>query len=126
LFYTEEIPRPVLDTLNTLSQGTLPIMMFSLGLTIIWQDIRSQFLKIAAMNLIKLIFAPLVALVLARFFGMDPTTQGVILFDAATPAIVICLAYAAEYKLDREFASTCIFSSFFFSLFTLPLISIFR
>jgi predicted permease len=123
LFYTEEIPGPVLDTLNTLAQGTLPIMMFSLGLTIVWKDVRSQFPKILAMNFIKMIVAPILALLLARAMNMDPMTQGVILLDAATPAIVICLAYAAEYKLDREFASTCIFSSFFFALITLPIVS---
>jgi len=123
LFFTETIPEPVLNTLNLLSQGTLPIMMFSLGLTIVWKDVRSQFLKILAMNVIKLIFAPVLALFLARYFDMTPMTQGVILLDAATPAIVICLSYAAEYKLDREFASTCIFSSFFFSLITLPVIT---
>ncbi len=123
LFYTEPIPGPVLDTLNLLSQGTLPIMMFSLGLTIVWKDVRSQFAKIMAMNFIKLILAPLIALGLARFFNMAPMIQGVILLDAATPAIVICLAYAAEYKLDREFASTCIFSSFFFAPITLTVMA---
>jgi predicted permease len=125
LFYTETIPKPLLDTLSTLSQGTLPVMMFSLGLTIVWKDIRNYFAKVLAMNFVKLIIAPIIGLALARYMGMDTTTQGVILLDSATPAIVICLAYAAEYKLDREFASTCIFSSFFFALFTLPVISFF-
>ncbi len=123
LFYTEDIPGPVLDTLNTLAQGTLPIMMFSLGLTIVWKDVRAQLPKILSMNFIKLIVAPIVALLLAQYFKMDSVKQSVILLDAATPAIVICLAYAAEYKLDREFASTCIFSSFFFALITLPVVS---
>lgn len=123
LFYTEKLPDALTATLQTLSQGTLPVMMFSLGLTIVWKDVRTYLPKIMAMNFIKLVIAPIIALSLARYFGMDVTTQGVILLDAATPAIVICLAYAAEYKLDREFASTCIFSSFFFALITLPIVT---
>ncbi len=125
LFYTVDIPKPVVTTLSFLGQATLPLMMFSLGLTIVWKDIRRYLAPTLAMNVIKLIFAPLLAITLSRFFGLDLNTQGVILLNSSTPAIIICLVYAAQYKLDREFASTAVFSSFFFCLITIPLVTTF-
>lgn len=124
LFYTLTIPAPILVTLNFLGQATLPLMMFSLGLTIVWKDIRQYFLPIVFMNAIKLVFVPVLALVLAQVSGLDAPTQGVIMLNAATPAVIICLVYAAQYNLDREFASTAVFSSFFFCLITIPIVTI--
>jgi predicted permease len=123
LFLNFDIPDQVVGTLSFLGQATLPLMMFSLGLTIVWKDIRKYLAPTLAMNVIKLIFAPLLAFVLSRAFGLDFNTQGVILLNAATPAVIICLVYAAQYKLDREFASTAVFSSFFFCLLTIPIVT---
>lgn len=123
LFFTSDIPKPVVDTLAFLGQATLPMMMFSLGLTIMWKDIRKNLGSVLAMNAIKLILAPVVAISLCQIFGLNGPTTGVILLNAATPAVIICLVYAAQYKLDRDFASTAVFSSFFFCLITIPLIA---
>ena len=122
LFYTSDIPTQVLTTLTFLSNATLPLMMFSLGLTIVWKDFGRNLGPVLAMNSIKLVFAPLLALGLARLFGLNPDVQGVIMLNAATPAVIICLVYAAQYNLDREFASTAVFSSFFLCLITITLL----
>jgi hypothetical protein len=124
LFYTFEVPTPVLNTLGFLGQATLPLMMFGLGLTIVWKDIRQYLAPVMLMNGLKLIFVPLLALSLARVFGLDPNTQGVIMLNAATPAVIICLLYAAQYNLDRDFAAAAVFSSFFFCLVTIPLVTL--
>ena len=125
LFYTLNVPKPVFDTLQFLSQAALPLMMFSLGLTIVWKDIRRHLVPVLTMNVIKLIFAPFLALALAKAFGLDNKVQGVIVLNAATPAVIICLVYAAQYNLDREFASTAVFSSFFLCLITITLMTLF-
>lgn len=124
LFYTLNIPQPVLKTLTFLGQATLPLMMFSLGLTIVWKDVRKYLAPVICMNIIKLILVPIFALLVARLFGLDVRTQSVIVLNAATPAVIICLVYAAQYNLDREFASTAVFSSFFFCLVTIPIITL--
>lgn len=125
LFYNEKLPQWLNQLLLTLSAATLPIMMFSLGITIVWKDVRDHLLQILVLNGIKLIIAPLLGLFLARLFGLDPLTTFVVGIDAATPAIVLCVAYAAQYKLDVEFASEAVFSSFFFCVFTIPIIYLF-
>lgn len=124
LFYTFEIPGPVLNTLSFLGQATLPLMMFSMGLTIVWKDIRKFIGPIMTVNFIRLFLVPVLALLLARLLGLGTVAQGVILLNAATPAMIICLVYAAQYNLDREFTSTAVFSSFFFCIVTIPIVSI--
>lgn len=125
LFYNDKVPDPVINILKTLSAANLPIIMFSLGITIVWKDIRDHLWQILALNGIKLILAPLTALVIARILGFGPQTTSIVVIDLAVPAIVLCVAYAVQYKLDVEFASEAVFSSFFFSVFTVPLITLF-
>jgi malate permease and related proteins len=122
LFFTINIPKPVVDTLSFLGQATLPMMMFSLGLTIMWKDFRKNLAAVFSMSMIKLVLAPLIAILFCQIFGLNQSTTGVVVLNASTPAIIICLIYATQYKLDREFASTAVFSSFFFCLLTIPLI----
>ena len=116
LFYTLNIPKPVFDTLQFLSQAALPLMMFSLGLTIVWKDVRRHLVPVLTMNVIKLIFAPLLALTLARIFQLDSHVQGVIVLNAATPAVIICLVYAAPVQSRPR---VCQYSSVF-QLLLLP------
>ncbi len=125
LFYDDTIPKPITDILRIISGSTLFIMMFSLGITIVWKDIRRHLVPVLAINFIKLILAPLIGLVLARLLGVGPRETYVIVIDSATPSVIFCLGYAAQYKLDAEFASEAVFSSFFFCLLTIPFVSLF-
>ncbi len=126
LFYKDDVPTAITTTLALLSQVTLPLMMFLVGVTIVWKDIGKYLPAIISLNLVKLVVAPLIGLLLAKvLLPNDGTAQGVILLDSATPAIILCLAYANQYKLDEEFASTAVFSSFFFCGLTIPLMTLF-
>jgi len=125
LFYDDTIPKPITDILRIISGSTLFIMMFSLGITIVWKDIRRHLVPVLAINFIKLILAPLIGLALARLLGVGPRETYVIVIDSATPSVIFCLGYAAQYKLDAEFASEAVFSSFFFCLLTIPFVSLF-
>jgi predicted permease len=124
IFYKEEIPGPILATLDTLGAVTLPLMMFLVGVTVVWKDIGNIFVPILALNTIKLLVSPVIGLVLAKILlPTNSMAQGVILLNAATPAIILCLAYANQYKLDEEFTSAAVFSSFFFCIITVPLLT---
>jgi hypothetical protein len=125
LFYKEPFDGILKTILEMLASATFPLIMFVLGVTIVWKDVTQYLKLIIGVNIIKLLIAPVLAVTLARAFSLPPLTQGVIYFNAAAPSIVFCLAYAALYKLDIEFASTAVFSSFFFSIITIPILSVF-
>lgn len=124
LFYNDNIPDIIVNILKQVSSATLFIMMFSLGITIVWKDITNHLLPIIFINVIKLLIAPVIGLILAHIFGLDIQSTYVIIIDSATPSVIFCLGYAAQYKLDTEFASEAVFSSFFFCLGTIPLVSL--
>jgi malate permease and related proteins len=113
-------PDAIKGTLSYLSRATIMLTMLALGMTITIRDFSQYLRSVLSVNLVKLVFAPLVAVALAVVFGLDPQARFVVIFESALPAIVIAIAYANQYKLDVELASTAVFTTFVFSLVTLP------
>jgi predicted permease len=124
LFYNDPIPEFLSGMLGYLSAATVPLIMLSLGITIRWGDFFGRhFRSIVVLNAIKLLLAPLLALLFANFVGLDPSILSVTVLMSALPALMICLSYANQYKLDIEFASNILFASFFFGAITLPIVA---
>lgn len=125
LFWPEthgsRFPQAIRGTLGFLSSATVMLSMLSLGMTITIRDFSQYLRSVLSVNVVKLVFAPLVAMLLAALFGLDPQARFVVIFESALPAIVIAIAYANQYKLDVELASTAVFTTFVFSLVTLPI-----
>jgi predicted permease len=125
IFYKDDIPTPITATLDALAQVTLPLMMFQLGVILVWRDIGNIILPVLSLNIVKLIAAPLIGIFLAKLLlPTDAMAQGVVIIDSATPSIILCLAYANQYKLDEEFTSAAVFSSFFFCALTIPTLTL--
>ena len=122
LLATEGAPSWLTSILSTMANATLPLMMFSLGMTIVWRDFRTALVPVLSLNVIKLLIAPIIAAVIARAIGLPPETVTVVAINASAPSIVLCLAYSAQYKLDTEFATTAVFSSFLLAIPSIPLI----
>jgi predicted permease len=124
LFWPEthggNFPQAIRGTLGFLSSATVMLTMLALGMTITIRDFSQYLRSVLSVNLVKLVFAPIVAIVLASLFQLDDQAQFVVIFESALPAIVIAIAYANQYKLDVELASTAVFTTFVFSLVTLP------
>jgi predicted permease len=124
LFWPEthggKFPQAIRGTLGFLSSATVMLTMLALGMTITIRDFSQYLRSVLSVNLVKLVFAPIVAIVLASLFQLDDQAQFVVIFESALPAIVIAIAYANQYKLDVELASTAVFTTFVFSLVTLP------
>ncbi len=124
LFYTDEIPKGVTDFLAGLSQVNPYLVFLALGLTIVWQDITRWLRPLLTLNLIKLILAPVLGVLLARLLGVSSDVLNVVVIESAVPAVLLGISYANQYKLDVEFASAAVFSSFIFSVVTLPTVGL--
>lgn len=114
-------PAALRGTLGFLSQATVMLAMLALGMTITIRDFSQYLRSVLSVNVVKLIFAPALAIVLSVLFALEPQARFVVIFESALPAIVIAIAYANQYKLDVELASTAVFTTFVFSLVTLPM-----
>jgi malate permease and related proteins len=119
LFYNDPLPAVVTDLMKLMGSATSFLMMLYLGMSIAGSGVQTYLRPILASQAIKLIAAPLLAVALALAFGMSRDLVKVAVIDSSFPSILLCLAYAGQYKLDLRLATALVFSSFVFSILTM-------
>ncbi|OYW35799.1 MAG: hypothetical protein B7Z35_14360 [Hydrogenophilales bacterium 12-61-10] len=111
---------PLIEAARWAGSPTIPLMLFVLGLTIPWHDLRPQkavFVSLA----IKLVLMPLLALGLALALPgklTEPAEAGVL--EAAMPTMVMVIALADRFGLDTRLAGLIMGWSTLAGLVTLP------
>jgi len=112
---------PLIKAAKFMGQATIPIMLFTLGLSIPWGDLRPTRPVLAAVA-VKLLLAPLLALGLARaLFGDLHPAQTAAVLETAMPTMLMAASFADRFNLDvRAAALTASWSSLAF-LVTLPI-----
>ncbi|HMA34616.1 MAG TPA: AEC family transporter [Chloroflexia bacterium] len=121
LFYKDPVYPVVISLTSLMGQTTSFLMMLYLGMSIAGSGVLGYLRPVFVSQSIKLLFAPLLTLVLAAVLQLFSTPDAVkaSVIDSSTPSILLCLAYAAQYKLDLRLATALVFSSFVLSLVTM-------
>ncbi|MCX7674170.1 MAG: AEC family transporter [Thiobacillaceae bacterium] len=111
---------PLIEACRFMGQATVPLMLFTLGLSIPWADLRPSRPVLAAVA-VKLALAPLLVLLLARaVFGQLQPAQTAAVLETAMPTMLMAMSFADRFGLDvRAAALTAGWSSLAF-LLTLP------
>ncbi len=112
---------PLIKASKFIGQATIPIMLFTLGLSIPWRDLRPTAPVMAAVA-VKLLLAPLLvyALALASVGELRPAQVAAVL-EVAMPTMLMAASFADRFQLDvRAAALTVSWTSLGF-LLTLPL-----
>ena len=114
---------PVLDnTIDYLGQGAIPLIMIALGLSIDFSAIKRSKSMIAFTSVMKLMFFPCIAFIIASQLGLVDLQFKISIVEAAMPSGMMSLLLAITYKLDYELTSDCILINTVISLITLPVI----
>lgn len=111
---------PLVEAARWAGSPTIPLMLFVLGLTIPWHDLRPQKAVVVAMT-IKLALMPLLALGIALAWPgrlTEPAEAGVL--EAAMPTMVMVIALADRFGLDTRLAGLIMGWSTLTGLVTLP------
>ncbi|AEG19323.1 AEC family transporter [Methanobacterium paludis] len=108
--------------LKYLSGAAVPLIMMSLGLSLEMGSLKNYVEEALAVSGIKLILAPLVALLMVSILGLSGLNSQVTVTEAAMPSAMLALVLAITYELDVKAAGACIFLSTVFSMVTLPII----
>ena len=117
---------PVLDkTVNYLADGSIPLIMISLGLSIELGGLARSKAMVIFTSIIKLGVFPLIALIVVSLLGLTGLQHDVGIIEAAMPSGMLSLLLAITYKLDYELTSDCILINTVISLITLPIIMTF-
>ncbi len=111
---------PLIEAAHWAGSPTIPLMLFVLGLTIPWHDLRPQ-KAVAVALLIKLALMPLLALGVALAWSgplTEPGQAGVL--EAAMPTMVMVIALTDRFGLDTRLAGLIMGWSTLAGLVTLP------
>ena len=112
---------PLVKATKFIGQATIPIMLFTLGLSIPWRDLKPTRPVLAAV-VVKLALAPLLVygLALSTFGELRPAQVAAVL-EVAMPTMLMAASFADRFQLDvRAAALTVSWTSLGF-LVTLPL-----
>jgi hypothetical protein len=108
--------------LTYFSGAAIPLIMLSLGLSLDASSLKNYYKEAAIVSSIKLLLAPLIALVIVIILGISGINGKVIIVEAAMPSAMLSLVLAITYELDIKAVSACIFLSTVLSMITLPII----
>jgi predicted permease len=111
---------PLVEAARWAGSPTIPLMLFVLGLTIPWHDLRPQKAVFVALG-IKLALMPLLALGIALAWPGKLTEPGeAAILEAAMPTMVMVIALADRFGLDTRLAGLIMGWSTLVGLVTLP------
>jgi predicted permease len=121
------VPGPILEAASLLAQGTVPLMLLILGAQLSRVQIRGSWRLVGLATGVRLLLAPLAAVLLAGMMGLTGLTEQVSIVEASMPSAVYTIILAVEFDLASELTSSVVFITTFISPLTLiPLISYLR
>jgi len=111
-----------LDTwMEMLAAGVIPLMLFSLGLSLRWDTIdRSRLPTVIPIVMLQLMISPLVVWGVAYGVGLEGVLLTGTVMEAAMPSMVIGIVLCDRYGLDTGLYAAAVTLTTLLSLFTLP------
>lgn len=115
-------PKVIHDTLTLIGSSVIPLMLFSVGLGLRWENTLwhslSAILPVAG---IRLLLMPLVAVGLTHVVGLGGDLQIAVVLEAAMPTMLIGMVICDRYGLNSNIFAAAVTLSTLLSLVTLPL-----
>lgn len=116
------VPGPVSTWLDLIAKMVAPLIMLSVGISLRPKAIAHGAAPIAMLALIKLLFAPLVALAIGSVVLADPVAYRTAVLEASMPSMMLTLAAGERFGLDDDFIAAAIFVTTAASAVTIPLV----
>lgn len=116
-----EVPDFVIRTTQSIGGITIPLMQFTLGVSLATLKVNRLPLSVA-LGAWRLAMGFAVGVGLSELFGLEGVIRGVVILDCAMPAAVINYLFAEKYGRDSEAVAGVVVASTTMSLVALPLI----
>ena len=114
-----ELPVPVVRAVELAAGGTIPLMLILLGVQLTQVQFSGNLRALQLSVSLRLIIAPLIALLFAALFGLQGFSRQASVTQASMPSIVSSTVLATEYNLDARLVTAAVFISTLLSPFTL-------
>jgi predicted permease len=116
------LPTALYDWLEMLAAGVIPLMLFSVGLSLRWDTIdMSRLPTLIPIIMLQLFIAPLIVWGIALGVGLEGTVFTGTVMEAAMPSMVIGIVLCDRYGLDTGLYAAAVTLTTLLSLFTLPM-----
>lgn len=116
------LPHFVDTLLNMLATGVVPLMLFSLGLSLRWSPRWSgEIVKVAPVVVIQLLLTPLLIWWLSGPIGLQGEVRTAVVLEAATPSMVLGIVLCDRFRLDTSIYAIAVTLTTALSMITLPL-----
>lgn len=113
------LPAFILKFLDMFGALVVPLMIFSIGLTLTLPKVSHAYI-IAPAVVTKLVLAPCISFIAAGVLGLKDTALASSLMEGAMPTMVVSLLVAARFKLDTILSAFIIVATTLLSFITLP------
>lgn len=119
------LPVPIARAVELAAGGTIPLMLVLLGVQLTQVEIAGSHRPLQVSVALRLVFAPLAALLLASLLGLQGPSLQAGVTQASMPSMVSATVLAAEYQLDSRLVTAVVFISTLLSPFTLTPLLVF-
>jgi predicted permease len=120
-----QIPTPVSRAVDLAAGGSIPLMLILLGVQLTSLEFSENRRALQLSVGLRLIVAPLVALLFAALFGLQTLPRQASVTEASMPGMVSATVLATEYNLDNRLVTAVIFISTILSPLTLTPLLVF-
>lgn len=120
-----QIPVSVGRAVELAADGTIPLMLVLLGVQLTHVELSGNQRAMQISVGLRLIIAPMVALLFAALFGLQGSPLQASVTQASMPSMVSATVLAAEYNLDSKLVTAVVFISTLLSPFTLTPLLVF-
>jgi predicted permease len=118
------VPMPsVLDgLLGLLERGVVPLMLFSLGLSLEWNRAqRGNLVSVIPVVLLRLLVVPVLVLGFTGLIGLSGEWRAAVVMESAMPSMVLGIVFCDRFNLDVSLYAAAVTVTTVLSLVTLPL-----
>ncbi|MGZ9165074.1 MAG: AEC family transporter [Anaerolineales bacterium] len=120
-----QIPAPISRSIELAAGGTIPLMLILLGVHLTHVEFSGNIRALQLSVSLRLLFAPLAALLFAALFGLQGFTRQGSVTQASMPSMVSATVLATEYDLDAKLVTAVVFISTLLSPLTLTPLLVF-
>jgi predicted permease len=116
------MPSVLAGFLELLERGVVPLMLFSLGLSLQWDRAQWQTLPtVVPVLLVRLLLVPAITSLFASTVGLSGDWYAAVVMEAAMPSMVLGIVFCDRYNLDVSLYATAVTVTTVCSMATLPL-----
>lgn len=116
------MPAAIDGLLTLLGRGVVPLMLFSLGLSLEWRQSRWRLLpSLIPVALLSLFIVPALVLLVTSMMGLSGDFQTAVVMEAAMPSMVLGLVLCDRFNLDVSLYAAAVTATTALSMLTLPL-----